>query len=70
MTCMAEAGRLDREKLNMVAEGQSDEVGLFFVHFFWCHLVSGCGDGSSGSKLRPVWERREEKHAGWGRGLP
>ena len=44
------------------------KIGLFFVRFFWCCLVSGGRDGSSGSKLRPAWERREEKHAGWGRG--
>ena len=67
---MAEVGHRDREKLNMALKGQSDEVGLFFVRFFWCCLVSGGRDGSSGSKLRPAWERREEKHAGWGRGLP
>lgn len=48
MTCMAEAGRLDREKLNMVAEGQSDEVGLFFVRFFGAGLYLASGMGAAG----------------------
>ena len=70
MTCMAEAGRQDREKLNMVVNGQSDEVGLFFVRFFWCCHVSGGRDGSSERKLRSAWERREERNMRRREGLP
>lgn len=57
MTCMAGAGRLDRGKVNMVVEEQSDEDRAVFCALFWCSHVSGGGDGSSGSKLRPAWER-------------
>ena len=67
---MAEVGHRDREKLNMALKGQSDEVGLFFVRFFWCCLVSGGRDGSSGSKLQPAWEGREERNMRLGEGLP
>lgn len=70
MTCMAGAGRQDREKLNMVAEGQSDEGRAVFCALFWCCLVSGGGDGSGGNKLRPAWEGREERNMRLGEGLP
>lgn len=70
MTCMAGAGRQDREKMNMVAEGQSDKGRAVFVCFFWRCPMSGGRDGSSGSKLRPAWEGREERNMRLGEGLP
>ena len=68
MTCMAGAGHRDREKLNMVVKAQADEDRAVFCALFWCCLISGIRDGSSGSKLRPAWERREERNMRLGRG--
>ena len=70
MTCMVGAGHRDREKLNMVVKGQSDEGRAVFCALFWCCHISGGRDGSSGSKLRPAWEEREEGNMRLGKGLP
>ena len=48
MTCMAGVGRQDREKMNIVLNGQSDEVGLFFVRFFGAALCLAVGMGAVG----------------------
>lgn len=68
MTCMAGAGRQDREKMNMVAEGQSDEVGLFFVHFFSVVLYPAAGMGAAGVSCGLRGKEGRKGTCGQGRG--
>lgn len=48
MTCMAGAGHRDREKLNMVVNGQLDEDRAVFVRFFSAVLYLAAGMGAAG----------------------
>lgn len=68
MTCMAGAGRQDREKLNMALEGQSDEVGLFFVRFFGAAMYPAAGMGTAGVSCGLHGKGGEKGTYGRGRG--
>lgn len=64
---MAGAGRQDREKLNMVAEGQSDEGRAVFCALFWCCHVSGGRDGAAGVSCGLHGKGEKKETCGWGR---
>ena len=65
MTCMAGAGRQDREKINMALDGRLDKVGLFFVHFFGAILCLVAGMEAAGVSCGLHGKEGRKETCGW-----
>lgn len=56
--------------MNMVVNGQPDEVRLFFVRFFGAALCLVTRIGTAGVSCRLHGKGGRKETCGWGRGLP